>query len=72
MMNGGDLYELAKNLGHAQNDWALRETSRASGTLPGLHIARKLWKLRGSDFGGTGRQNRLIVPTPQDYVFGYC
>ena len=63
MMNGGDLYELAKILGHSN----IKMTERYA-KLAKTHIARtgntarEMWKLMEGEAGNQGAQRELDVP----------
>jgi hypothetical protein len=64
MMNGGDLYELAKILGHSN----IKMTERYA-KLGKQHIAstaREIWKLMGKKRGNSKRVRKCFRIVPQD------
>ena len=74
MMNGGDLYELAKILGHSN----IKMTERYA-KLGKTHIARtgntarEMWKLMEAENAGARQERRLrcsrIVPSTRNLMF---
>jgi len=63
MMNGGDLYELAKILGHSNIKMTERYAKLAKKHLARTgNIAHEMWKLMGAGAGDGGRNGGLMFP----------